>query len=67
LRYGLVAVIAAEITNYCLRAFPLTPNFSAWYAGTGMIGPLVVLALAVFAFYTSLGGQKIFEGKLLED
>jgi hypothetical protein len=26
----------------------------------------VTLALACYAFYTSLGGQKLFEGKLLE-
>jgi hypothetical protein len=26
-----------------------------------------VLALAAFAFYTPLGGQKVFPGKLLED
>ena len=32
-----------------------------------MIAVLAVLALAVFAFYTSLGGQKVFAGKLLEE
>jgi serine/threonine protein kinase len=42
-------------------------RFAALYAGTGL-APLVLLsALAVFAFYTSLGGQKVFAGKLLED
>jgi hypothetical protein len=27
----------------------------------------LVTALAGYAFYTSLGGQKVFKGKLLED
>jgi hypothetical protein len=27
----------------------------------------MVTALAVYAFYTSLGGQKVFKGNLLED
>jgi hypothetical protein len=66
LRYGLVAYTTAFIASYLLRAFPLTLNFSAWYAGTGMIALLAVLALAVYGFHTSLGGQKVFEGTLLE-
>jgi hypothetical protein len=28
---------------------------------------LTVLVLAALAFYTSLGGQKLFEGKLLKE
>jgi hypothetical protein len=27
----------------------------------------VVLLLAAYAFYTSLGGQKVYQGSLLED
>jgi hypothetical protein len=27
----------------------------------------VIVALAGYTFYTSLGGQKLFEGKLLEE
>jgi hypothetical protein len=47
--------------------FPVTLNFSMWYAGIGLAPLVAVLALAVFAFYTSLGGQKVFQGSLLED
>ena len=42
-------------------------KFSVWYAGIGMAPLVAVLALALFAFYTSLGGQKVFQGSLLED
>jgi len=66
-RYGLVAVAVASFANLALRNFPVTLNFSAWYAGLGLAPLIAVLALAVFAFYTSLGGQKVFRGSLLED
>ena len=43
------ALIAAQIAAYSLRAFPLTLNFSTWYAGSGMIALLTVLALSMGA------------------
>ncbi len=66
-RYGLVAVAVSSFAQITLNAFPVTLNFSAWYAGIGLAPLVAVLALAVFAFYTSLGGQKVFRGSLLED
>jgi len=67
LRFGLLALIFSLTANYMLKAFPITLSFSSWYAGTGMFALLAVLALAVWGFHTSLGGQKVFEGKLLEE
>jgi hypothetical protein len=32
-----------------------------------MFAIAVLLALAGYGFYSSLGGQKLFEGKLLEE
>jgi hypothetical protein len=32
-----------------------------------VVHSVAVLALALFAFYTSLGGQKVFQGSLLVD
>jgi len=66
-RYGLVAVVASIFVTRALLNFPVTLNFSVWYAGIGLAPLVAVLALAVFAFYTSLGGQKMFQGSLLED
>jgi len=66
-RYGLVALVFALFAGYALNTFPVTLNISVWYAGIGMAPLVVILALAVFAFYTSLGGQKVFRGSLLED
>src|SRR5262249_2261487 len=65
-RCGLVAFAASFFALTALNFFPVTLHFSAWYAGIGLAPLVAVLALAVFAFYTSLGGQKLFPGSLLE-
>lgn len=67
MRFGLVAMMGCLLVMYGLQLFPTTLNFAAWYAGTGLAPIVLLLALAVFAFYTSLGGQKLFQGSLLEE
>lgn len=67
LRFGLVAGCVYYFANALLILFPVTTNFSAWYANRGMFAIAVTAALAGYAFYASLSGQKLFEGKLLEE
>ena len=64
LRFGLLALIAYFVFG---DFTPLTSDFSAWYGGASLWTFLVVLAIAAYAFHTSLGGQKLFTGKLLEE
>jgi hypothetical protein len=66
MRFGLIALLTLYWTNDLLGSLPLTVDPSAWYAGSTGVVIAAVLALAVFAFYTSLGGQRVFQGKLLE-
>jgi serine/threonine-protein kinase len=67
LRFGFLTVAVATFVNGILYGSPITTDFSAWYAGNGLLALLAVMALALYAFYTSLGGQKVFTGKLLEE
>jgi len=67
IRFGLLALSASLLFYFWLNSLPFTTNLSAWYAGTSLFVVFIVTALAGYAFYTSLGGQKVFEGKLLED
>ena len=67
MRYGLMTFASTSFSAYTLITFPVTLNFSVWYAGIGIAPLVTVLALALFAFYTSLGGQKVFQVSLLED
>jgi hypothetical protein len=41
--------------------FAPLPDAFAWYTARGLTTLLCVLALAVWAFVTSLGGQKILD------
>jgi len=45
--------------------WPLTSDFSAWYAHIGLIVVALVLALAVWSFRNALGGRKVFRDDLL--
>ena len=67
IRFGLLVLSASLLFYFWLNSLPFTTNLSAWYAGTSLFVVFIVTALASYAFYTSLGGQKVFEGKLLED
>ncbi len=68
LRFGLIsaAVLWLARTELLIR-LPLTTNFSVWYAGSSILGMVALLMLAGYAFHTSLGGQKVFTGKLLDE
>ena len=66
-RFGLLAIITALCVLHLWVFFPVTTDFSAWYA-TIFIGDLVLLAALVgYGYYLSLGGQPMFSGKLLLD
>ena len=60
-RFGLITLALAVFVANIMLNVPITFDFSRWYASTAMIVPLGVLALGVWGFYTSLGGQKLFK------
>jgi hypothetical protein len=47
--------------------FPLTTQGSAWYASISLTGILLMAAMALYGFYTSLGGRPVFGGAVLEE
>jgi serine/threonine-protein kinase len=66
-RYGLLPLLAANFFFHLSIFFPMTSNFSAWYAGDFVVALVLSLALASFAFYISLGGQRLFRTGLFND
>ena len=66
-RYGLLALISALFVLHLMIFYPITSDFSAWYAGDFILGVIVALALVVFGFYTSLAGQPLFRGAFPDD
>jgi hypothetical protein len=67
IRFGLLALVANNVAFTILQHFPLTTQFSAWYAGIGLTGILLIVALAFYGFYTSLGGRAVFGRTILEE
>jgi uncharacterized membrane protein YGL010W len=61
LRLGFLAGFVMMLTEWALDNTALTANFSAWYAGNGLVVVAFFLALAAFGFYTSQAGRPIFQ------
>jgi hypothetical protein len=66
-RYGFLAMFASIFFLHMYIQFPATTHLTSWYATGFVIDLIIVLALLVYAFRTSLAGQPLFSGKLLED
>ena len=66
-RFGLLAAVSAMFFAHLWVFYAVTTELSAWYATDFLIALTICVALAVFGFYTSLAGQPLFGGKLLED
>ncbi len=56
-RFGLLATMAAQLTFFLSVTYPMTTDFSAWYAPSTIFALLVALGLAIYGFYISLGGR----------
>ena len=60
MRYGLVALAASSFVYVLLVMFPITSDFSVFYAGASLFALLSVALAAAFAFHTSLAGRPLF-------
>ncbi|HUE22002.1 MAG TPA: serine/threonine-protein kinase [Bryobacteraceae bacterium] len=65
IRYGLVAVAVSVFVTALLLAFPLTLDFSKWYAGQSLLALGTALALAVFGFREALAGRAVLREDVL--
>ncbi len=65
LRFGLLAFVVGQGIVNILILFPITADFSAWYAGSGIFALAFVALLAGFAFHTALAGRPLFKAGLL--
>ena len=63
-RFGLVSLACAIFTVDLLANVPFSADLSAWYMSTSIFALLSVVALAVWGFYTSLGGEPLWKPEL---
>jgi hypothetical protein len=66
MRFGLLALIVAFSVAGALGNFPLTADFSTWYAGSSLFAIASVLALAAYALFTALAGRPLFKAGFLD-
>jgi hypothetical protein len=66
-RHGLLALCSMLFVAHLWVFYPMTTELTAWYAFDFLIGAGLCVALAAYACYTSVAGQPIFGGKLLDD
>ena len=59
--------MAFGVSEAVLGSLIQTTHLGAWYAGSTIVGIVFVLALAIYGFKTSLGGQPIFSGSALDN
>jgi hypothetical protein len=62
---GLLATMTAQLFFFLSVTYPLTTDFSAWYASSTVFALVVALGISVYGFYTSLGGRRVFADRLL--
>jgi hypothetical protein len=67
IRYGLLALVSVVFFSHLLVFYPITTELTAWYATDFTIALVIAVAIAAYGFYISLGGEKVFSAKLLED
>jgi predicted Ser/Thr protein kinase len=65
-RVGLVAAASFSLMYVTLAISPPL-DFTQWYAGRAVIALLIPLALLVYGFYVSLGGQPMLGSALREE
>jgi serine/threonine-protein kinase len=62
-KFGVLAAGAAIFAQLTFLDFPLTTNWSAWYAQTGFIAIAIIIALALYGFVTALAGRPLWPSR----
>jgi len=65
-RFGLIVLLTAVFTANILLNVPYTLDFSEWYAPASICVVLSIVALAVWGFYTALGGRRLLKEELFD-
>jgi serine/threonine-protein kinase len=63
-RCGLLALTSMMTFNTWIETVPATADPSAWFFGRSVLGFLILAAIALYAFYISLGGRRLLAGGL---
>jgi hypothetical protein len=62
-RFGVLTAVAFIYSHSVLQAFPLTTNRAAWYGHITLFAIASVLAVAVYAFHTTLARRPLWPAR----
>ena len=65
-RFGVLATLSFFVLSY-LNTIPFAADLTTWYAGNFILVIVIIVGLAVYGFYTSMAGQRLWQSKLLGD
>jgi serine/threonine-protein kinase len=63
-RFGVLAMMSAWMFFFFIQNYPITTELSSWYAGDFIVDAIILAGLAVYGFYISTAGQKLWQVKL---
>jgi hypothetical protein len=66
-RFGVLTTLAFQFFFDLSFHYAITPNLSSWPAQSTLIVLPIMIAVALYSFYTSLAGQPLFRGEVLRD
>jgi serine/threonine-protein kinase len=66
-RFGLLALAAEALVAETAQRCPLTLDRSSWYFGQSLLVLSLIAAIAIVAFWRSLGGKSILPGPVFEE
>jgi hypothetical protein len=66
-RFGVLPAATVLFTNQLLISTPLTLDPSSWLFARGLLVIGLLIAIAAWGFYRSLGAQPVFAGAVLDD
>jgi serine/threonine-protein kinase len=65
-RFGVLPMVVGVFVSSVLPSFPLTTDFSTWYAGSTIFVLAIVLGLTAFALHSAIGGRRVFKEGFLD-
>ncbi|MCO6509833.1 MAG: serine/threonine protein kinase [Aridibacter famidurans] len=66
-RFGLLTILASTFVGLLANSLPFTFDPARPYFGQSLVTIGIIAALGCYAFYISLGKQKLFEGRGIEE
>ena len=65
-RFGLLATVVMFFVQFGLGSAVLTSNSSAWFFSTSVTLLLIMVALTIYGFYASRGGEPVLGRRILD-